>query len=278
MLRTLGFAQVAEAEVRAIDDGLRSELEAYCAGVNSQVHHAAALPIEFQLLRIDFECPYYVHPGMQVWDFCLIQDGGLYQIFYHGILEEDNHPRYAHNIYRATSEDLRHWSAPEIVLSISDEPHEAEAIWAPDVVFDDETGLWWMAYTGVDFQFNQRICMAWSRDLVTWYKSRANPVLEPDSSIFFYYPSSGWAECRDPYLYREDGQWHMLTSAKAGDGILAVEIPDGAVRLEATDCGGESAGSARGEVDGEVLPKSSAKDAATISAALRADVPQGASA
>lgn len=55
MLRTLGFAQVAEAEVRAIDDGLRSELEAYCAGVNSQVHHAAALPIEFQLLRIDFE-------------------------------------------------------------------------------------------------------------------------------------------------------------------------------------------------------------------------------
>ena len=51
--------------------------------------------------------------------------------------------------------------------------------------------------------------------------------------------------------------------------------PDGAVRLETTNCGGESVGSGRVEVDGEVLPKSSPADAATISAALRADVPQG---
>ena len=51
--------------------------------------------------------------------------------------------------------------------------------------------------------------------------------------------------------------------------------PDGAVRLETTDCGGESTGSARVEVDGNVLPRSSVADAITISAALRADVPQG---
>jgi NADH:ubiquinone oxidoreductase subunit E len=51
--------------------------------------------------------------------------------------------------------------------------------------------------------------------------------------------------------------------------------PDGAVRLETTDCRGESAGSARVEVDGEVLPRSSAEDAARISVALRATVPQG---
>lgn len=51
--------------------------------------------------------------------------------------------------------------------------------------------------------------------------------------------------------------------------------PDGAVRLETTHCGGESQGSARVEIDGEILPKSSAADAATIAAALRADVPQG---
>ena len=52
--------------------------------------------------------------------------------------------------------------------------------------------------------------------------------------------------------------------------------PDGAVRLETTSCAGESSGSARVEVDGEVLPRSSAADAAKIAAALRADVPQGA--
>jgi NADH-quinone oxidoreductase subunit E len=51
--------------------------------------------------------------------------------------------------------------------------------------------------------------------------------------------------------------------------------PDGAVRLETTDCHGGSPGTARVEVDGEVLPRTSAEDAATIAAALRVHVPQG---
>jgi NADH:ubiquinone oxidoreductase subunit E len=51
--------------------------------------------------------------------------------------------------------------------------------------------------------------------------------------------------------------------------------PDGAVRLDTTVCGGESSGSARVEIDGQVLPRSSVADAITISAALRADVAQG---
>jgi NADH:ubiquinone oxidoreductase subunit E len=45
--------------------------------------------------------------------------------------------------------------------------------------------------------------------------------------------------------------------------------PDGAVRLETTDCRGESSGSARVEVDGQVLPRSNAADAMAIAAALR---------
>jgi NADH:ubiquinone oxidoreductase subunit E len=52
--------------------------------------------------------------------------------------------------------------------------------------------------------------------------------------------------------------------------------PDGAVRLDTTECGGASDGSAYVEVDGEPLPKSSPEDAAKIAAALRANVPQGA--
>jgi NADH-quinone oxidoreductase subunit E len=51
--------------------------------------------------------------------------------------------------------------------------------------------------------------------------------------------------------------------------------PDGAVRLEATDCRGESAGVPRVTVDGSVLPRVSVDDATTIAAALRATVPQG---
>ncbi len=60
---------------------------------------------------------------------------------------------------------------------------------------------------------------------------------------------------------------------------LATDIggvsPDGAVRLETTDCEGESRGAPRVVVDGTVLPSASAADAATISAALRGTVPQG---
>jgi len=51
--------------------------------------------------------------------------------------------------------------------------------------------------------------------------------------------------------------------------------PDGAVRLVQTDCHGESRGTPRVLVDGEILPRVSADDPATISAALRAHVAQG---
>jgi len=51
--------------------------------------------------------------------------------------------------------------------------------------------------------------------------------------------------------------------------------PDGAVRLGTTSCGGSTTGSPYVEIDGEPLPRSSAENAATIAAALRANVPQG---
>lgn len=51
--------------------------------------------------------------------------------------------------------------------------------------------------------------------------------------------------------------------------------PDGAVRLETTDCRGESRDTPRVVVDGNVLPRATATDAVTIAAALRATVPQG---
>ncbi len=187
---------------------------------------AAASPAA-ALLTIDFEQKYYVHPEMQVWDLCLIQHEDLFYLFYHGIPEANPSAANADNIWLATSEDLIYWSEPQIVLSVSDAPHEELAIWAPSVVHDDETGLWWMAYTGVDLGYSQRICMAWSRDLVTWYKHRDNPVLEPDPQFYFYPSQTGYAECRDPFLYRgDDGLWHMLVSAKllgisGGRGVIA---------------------------------------------------------
>ena len=55
LMRTLGLRRIAEREVPELADWLREELDAYCAGVNSAVETARALPAEFQLLRSGFE-------------------------------------------------------------------------------------------------------------------------------------------------------------------------------------------------------------------------------
>lgn len=167
------------------------------------------------LVRIDFEQPYYVHPNVQVWDFSLIETGGRFHLFYHGIPEAEPFPIYADTIWQATSEDLIHWSAPAPVLGTSAAPFEAGAIWAPDVVRSEENGLYWLGYAGVDTRYNQRLAMAWSRDLATWYKSRLNPVLEPDRSLFAWSPEGDHGEFRDPFFFERDGLWHVLLTARA---------------------------------------------------------------
>jgi len=169
------------------------------------------------LLSIDFEQPYYVHDGWQVWDFCLIEHEDLYRIFYLAVPESDADPMASDSIWMASSPDLIHWSEPQAVLSVSWDAWEAGAVWAPDVVFDEVSGKWWMAYTGVALNRSQSICMASSEDLVTWTKSAQNPVVSPDHPPFFYFPDNGWAECRDPYLYHKGDRWHMLATVKTDD-------------------------------------------------------------
>jgi NADH:ubiquinone oxidoreductase subunit E len=67
------------------------------------------------------------------------------------------------------------------------------------------------------------------------------------------------------------GGGRVLAAFREG---LATDVggvsPDGRARLEATDCRGGSRGTPRVVVDGNVLPRVSAKDASTIAAALRA--------
>jgi hypothetical protein len=178
------------------------------------------------LLKIDFEQPYYVHPGMQVWDFSMIESGGRFHLFYHGIPESHPQPVYADTIWHTVSEDFIHWSAPTTALGVSAAPFEANAIWAPDVFYNPENGLYWMAYTGVDFNYNQRTAMAWSRDLDTWYKTRLNPVIVPNPAFFSWNPNGQYGDFRDPFVYFRDGEWHLLATARAaaaygGAGAIA---------------------------------------------------------
>ena len=54
-VRTLGLRRIALAEEEALGEELGSALAAYSAGINAAVEAAAALPVEFQLLRTGFE-------------------------------------------------------------------------------------------------------------------------------------------------------------------------------------------------------------------------------
>ena len=55
LMRTLGMRRVAERETRDLEPGLAALLGAYVAGINAAIDTAAALPIEFQLLRLEPE-------------------------------------------------------------------------------------------------------------------------------------------------------------------------------------------------------------------------------
>jgi penicillin amidase len=55
LMRTLGFARIAEEEERRLDPSLRAELKAFCAGVNAASAQARSRPVELQALRLRFE-------------------------------------------------------------------------------------------------------------------------------------------------------------------------------------------------------------------------------
>ncbi len=96
-----------------------------------------------------------------------------------------------------------------------------------------------------------------------------------------------------PHLHFEPPTGHVVrvcrcgTCAALGSGRILAAFrehlgtdvggvsPDGAVRLDQTNCGGTSIEVPRVEVDGEALPHVSVEDAVTISAALRTHVVQG---
>ncbi len=165
------------------------------------------------LVKFDFEQKYYIHPGRQVWDFCVVRPDSVYHIFYHSIHESTPSAVYADTIWHAKSEDLMHWSDPIPILTSGPGWWDSEAMWAPDVVWDNREHRWTMAYTGVDSLAVQRACLAHSPDLATWSKEITNPVFQPDSTIYYWSPTMMWSPFRDPFLFYKYRMWNMLTTA-----------------------------------------------------------------
>jgi penicillin amidase len=55
LMRTLGLRRAAEREATELAEPVRVAIEAFCAGVNAGAEASAALPSEFQILRIEFD-------------------------------------------------------------------------------------------------------------------------------------------------------------------------------------------------------------------------------
>jgi len=191
------------------------------------------------LVTLDFEQKYLTHQDRQIWDFSVIRSDSVYHAFYHTIHEETPIATYGDTIWHATSLDLTHWDIEGPILVVGQGYWDEGAMWAPDVFWDDVNNRYAIAYTGCDINMNQRICMAYSSDLYYWQKTDTNPTVEVDPDDYIWNPEFGWANFRDPYVYQEDGQYHMLVTAKKwisqATGVIFHGISDDLINWTAQD-------------------------------------------
>jgi sucrose-6-phosphate hydrolase SacC (GH32 family) len=186
------------------------------------------------LIHFDFDQPYFVHSGKEIWDFCVVKHDSLYHIYYINVDEGDD-GAVSDNLGHATSADLVRWDVLAPAITTSSNTWENYGVWAPDVVWDDTGQRWVMAYTGVDSLNIQRACIAYSDDLYNWVKEASNPVFEPDSLSYYWTPTEPWSSYRDPFLYFENGEWNMLSSTKARYGVYPGYAKGVIHRVSSTD-------------------------------------------
>ncbi|MCC4907716.1 glycoside hydrolase family 68 protein [Microbacterium sp. cx-59] len=166
-----------------------------------------------------------------VWDFWHVQDGSTHHLFYLQAPRSLGDPHLRHRnatIGHATSKDLVNWTELGTVLRPGgpDAP-DATATWTGCVVRADD-GQWRMFYTGARFLSPgadgnvEVILVAVSDDLHHWRKD-SSVVVRADERWYETLGSSSWPEeaWRDPWVYRgDDGQWHMLVTARARHGDI----------------------------------------------------------
>lgn len=182
-------------------------------------------------------------PDHWVWDCWLADDGDRFHLYYLNAPRSLGDPGLRHRnavVGHASSADLRAWTVHETAL----EPglpgdFDATATWTGCVVRHDRA--WRMFYTGSvflapDAHTNiESIGAADSDDLHRWSKTpRARVQADPR-----WYETLGdgtWHEeaWRDPWVFFEDGLWHMLVTARAKSDGHAGDARDAGVVGHAT--------------------------------------------
>ncbi len=162
-----------------------------------------------------------------IWDSWYVWDGDVCHAFYlcasKGLGDPNRRHRYT-SVGHAISKDLVEWEVLPDALAPSDSPaFDSWTTWTGSVV-RDETGLWWMFYTGTSREDGgniQSVGAATSKDLITWTKLSSNSLVEADPEFYELYSPEIWHDqaWRDPWVFqREDGFWHMLVTARSHQG------------------------------------------------------------
>jgi len=162
----------------------------------------------------------YVPPGagaLELGDIDVIAHEGRIHLFH---LTLPNHDLVAH----AVSEDGLSWTpCPHAIATGDPGDCDDDNIWTMHVVPQPPDGEGFrMFYTGLsrrEYGQVQRIAVADSPDLMTWTKYEGNPVLESRRP---YYNDDrkrvGFISFRDPFVFIENGVWHMLVAGREREG------------------------------------------------------------
>jgi beta-fructofuranosidase len=126
-------------------------------------------------------------------------------------------------VAHATSSDGLSWDPAPPALRTGDPGDcDDDQIWTMQVVKKpDDTGFY-MYYTGcatAEHGQVQRVALAESDDLMTWHKYSGNPILESKNPHYNEdIHSVGFISFRDPFVFIEEGLWHMLVVAREAKG------------------------------------------------------------
>jgi len=166
-----------------------------------------------------------------VWDFWMVKENGQYHIFFLQADKSLGDPELRHwnvSIGHAVSIDLRNWTVLQDALAPSqnetdNDPADSFTTWTGSIIRKDE--IWYLCYTGTRRSEDgkiQRVCLATSRNLMSWDKHPNNPLVQLDSRWYDGLNLDRWhdASWRDPWVMPEvSGQgYRMLVTCRVNRG------------------------------------------------------------
>ncbi|NLG28200.1 MAG: family 43 glycosylhydrolase, partial [Chloroflexi bacterium] len=122
----------------------------------------------------------------------------------------------------ATTADFCTWTTHVPCFYIDPQGWDCGHVFAPYVI--EESGRFWMFYTGASIDNTQRIGVAVSDDLFAWKRASVGPVIRPEEYGWAFCPTTRGAACRDPHVVRVGDEYLMYYTAvtKEGRGCVAL--------------------------------------------------------